>query len=153
MTPEKALVRHTGPYMLAAKAQALIDAEVAKGCDGNVLANPVALEPVFNPITMPKDILALREDRPGWILEAPPDQQDLLRHQVWLSPEQPFDWDSLELFIKQLSLVSNRVGLEITGNRDKIIITLLCHHSDEPSVVTSFLGKLKFCRLPCLDIL
>ena len=113
MTPEKALVRYTGPYMLAAKAQALIDAEVNKGCDGNVLSNPVALEPVFDPITMPKDLLTLR-DRPGWILEAPPDRQDLLRQQVWISPEQPFDWDSLELFIKQLSLVSNRVGLEIT---------------------------------------
>ena len=103
MTLEKALVTQAGPYMLAAKAQALIDAEVGKGCDRRILSNSVALEPAFNPITVPKDILALK-DRPSWIHENPPSEQDLARFQAWISPDQPFDWNCLELFLKQLLL-------------------------------------------------
>ncbi len=118
MTPEKALATYyTGQYMVAAKAQQLFDIEVGKGCDGSILPNPVALEPVFRPITGPRDIMALK-DRPAWVFEAPPKRQELVRYRVWLSPDQPFDWDCLEIFVKQLSLVSNRVGLEITGNHE-----------------------------------
>lgn len=147
MTPEKALATYyVGPYMRSAKAQVLIDAEVGKGCDGNILPNPVALEPVFHPITMTKDLMALKE-RPWWIFESPPQQQELLRYRVWLSPDQPFNWNCLELFIKQLSLVSHRIGLEITGNQKRFSITLLCHRNDVPFVTTAFLSKLKFCRL------
>ncbi|MHC4463388.1 MAG: hypothetical protein ACYS30_18425, partial [Planctomycetota bacterium] len=151
MTPEKALATYyAGPYMRSAKAQALIDAEVCKGCDGNILPNPVALEPVFHPIAVPKDILALKE-RPWWIFESPPQQQELVRYRVWLSPDQPFSWNCLELFIKQLSLASHRVGLEITGNQERFFITLLCHHNDVPTVTMAFLSKLKFCRLSVLS--
>ena len=147
MTPEKALATYyVGPYMRSAKAQVLIDAEVGKGCDGNILPNPVALEPVFRPITMTKDLMALKE-RPWWIFESPPEQQELLRYRVWLSPDQPFNWNCLELFIKQLSLVSHRMGLEITGNQERFSITLLCHRNDVPLVTTAFMSKLKFCRL------
>ena len=147
MTPEKALATYyAGQYMVSAKAQMLFDTEVGKGCDGNILPSPVALEPVFEPILVPKDIMALK-DRPGWLFESPPKQQELLRYRVWLSPDQPFNWDCMELFVKQLSLVSNRVGLEITGNEEKITFTLLCHHSDIPLVKTAFSSKLKFCKL------
>lgn len=146
MSVEESIVHYTGRYMLASKAQFLIDAEVGKGCLGNILPNPVALEPVFNPITMPRDIMALK-DRPCWVFESPPDESELVRYQVWLSAEQPFDWKCFELFIRQLSLVSNRVGLEIAGNCERIEITLLCHRSDIPVVVTAFSSKLRFCRL------
>jgi len=132
MTPEKALARYyTGQYMVSTKAQLLFDVEVGKGCDG---------------IIAPKDIMALR-GRPGWVFESPPQQQELVRHQVWLSHDQPFHWDCMELFLKQLSLVSNRVGLEITGNQERISFTMLCNRSDVPLIRTAFLSKLKFCRL------
>jgi hypothetical protein len=147
MTPEKALATYyTGQYMVAAQARMLFDIEVGKGCDGSILPNPVALEPDFRPITSPRDIMAIK-DRPAWVFETPPKRQELIRYRVWLSSDQPFDWDCLELFVKQLSLVSNRVGLEITGNQEKIDITLLCHRSDIPLVTTAFLSKLKFCKL------
>ena len=126
MNPEKALATYyAGPYMRSAKAQAIIDAEIGKGCDGNILPNPVALEPIFHPITVTRDLMALK-DRPWWIFESPPQQQDIFRYKVWLSPDQPFNWDCLELFIKQLSLVSHRVGLEITGNRKRFSIAAYC---------------------------
>lgn len=150
MSEEDAIVHYTGRYMLASKAQFLIDAEVSKGCLGNILSSPVALEPVFSPIAMPKDSMSLK-DRPCEVFETPPDEYDLIRYQVWLSPEQPFDWNCMELFIKQLSTVSNRVGLEIVGNQKKIAISLLCHKQDIPVVVTSFSSKLRFCRLSAVN--
>jgi len=146
MTLARALITQAGPYMVAAKAQALTYAEVGKGCDGRILPMPVALEPTFNPITVTKDLMAL-QDRSYWIVESPPEQQELIRYRVWLSPDQPFSWNCLELFVKQLSLVSHRVGLEITGNQERLSITLLCHRDDVPLVTTAFSSKLKFCRL------
>ena len=150
MTFGQALVTHAGPYMLAAKAQALVEAEVGKGCDGHLLPNPVALEPVFSPIIVPKDIMALK-NRSCWIYEDPPAREDLMRFRVWISPDQPFDWNCFELFLRQLCLVSNRVGLEIVGNQERIAISLLCHKQDIPVVTTAFCGKLKFCKLSPLD--
>jgi hypothetical protein len=146
MSLENALVTQAWPYMLAAKAQTLIAAEVGKGCDGDILAHPVALEPVFDPVTVPKDILVLT-DRQNRTCEEPPAEDDLIRFQVWLSPDQPFNWNDHELFLKQLSSVSHRVGLEIIGNREHATILLLCHGEDVPVVTTAFLSTLKLCRL------
>ena len=150
MSREKAIVHHAGHYMLKAKAEALFDAEGSKGCDGTIFPHPLALEPVFSPITGPRDVLTLN-DGPGWVCEHPPNRQDVIRYQVWISPEQPFDWNCFELFIRQLSLVSNRVGLEIAGNRERIAITLLCHHQDCPVVTTAFSSKLRFCKLSVVE--
>jgi len=150
MTLGQALVTRAAPYMLAEKAKALAAIEVGKGCSGDILPHPVALEPSFAPITLPKDIIAL-EDRPCWVPENQPSEQDLARYRVWISPEQPFDWNCCELLIKQLYLVSNRVGLEITGNQKGINIAMLCHKQDIPVVTTAFRGKLKLCRLSPLE--
>ena len=136
MTLARALITQAGPYMVAAKARALTYAEVGKGCDGRILPLPVALEPAFHPIMVTKDLMALQA-RPCWIFESPPQPQELLRYRVWLSPDQPFSWNCLELFVKQLSLVSHRVGLEITGNRERLSVTLLCHRNDIPLVTTT----------------
>ena len=122
MTEEKALATYyASPYMANAQARILFDFEVGKGCDGNILSNTVSLEPDFSPIATPRDIMAIK-DRPAWVFEAPPKRQELVRYRVWLSPDQPFDWNCLEIFVKQLSGVSNRVGLEITGNQKKLDI-------------------------------
>ncbi len=150
MTVGQALVTHAGPYMLAAKARALVEAEVSKGCLATVLGNPVALEPVYSQITVPKDITAL-VDRPCWIYENPPAEESIIRFRVWISPDQPFDWNCFELFLRQLCLVSNRVGLEIAGNQERIAISLICHKEDIPIVTTAFCGKLKFCKLSKLE--
>ena len=136
--------------MLAAKARALVEAEVGKGCDRNLLPNPVALEPVYSQITITKDIMALK-DRPCWIYENPPAEEYLVRFRVWMSPDQPFDWDCFELFLRQTCLVSNRVGLEIVGNQERIAVSLLCHKQDIPVVTTAFCGKFRLCKLSSLD--
>jgi hypothetical protein len=150
MTVGEALVTHAGPYMLAAKAKAIVEAEVSKGCLATVLSNPVALEPSYAPITVPKDVMALA-DRPCWICENPPAEESIARFRVWISPDQPFNWNCFELFLRQLCLVSNRVGLEICGNQKRIAVSLICHKEDIPVVTTAFCGKLKFCKLSKLD--
>ena len=71
MTIGQALVTHAGPYMLAAKAKALVEAEVSKGCEAELLPGPVALEPVFAPLAVPRDTMAL-QNRPCWVYEDPP---------------------------------------------------------------------------------
>ena len=147
MTPEQALVTYsTGSYMLNAKAQWLLDTEVCKGCEPDILLNPAALEPVFRPLYIPPGTTALK-DCPNWTYESIPDQQELARYRVWLSPDQPFNWNNLEQFVKQVSRISNRMGLEISGNQQKIQITIFCHQSDIPLIKTAFLSKLKACRL------
>lgn len=146
MSVERALVTQAGSYMLAAKARAIMAAEVNKGCEGQILSHPVALEPAFSPIMAPKDLMALQA-RPGWVHEAPPPEEDLVRYRVWISPNQPFNWNCFELFLKQLALVAYRVGLELAGNQERIVMTLLCHRADAPMVATAFRGKLRFCRL------
>jgi len=151
MSRGQALITYAGPYMLAEKARALIATEVGKGCDGTVMPNPVALEPIWTPITLPKDIMTLK-DSPSWADEAVPSTDDLVRYRVWISPEQPFDWDCCELFLRQLCMASNRIGLEISGNQDKIIISLLCYRQDIPVVTTAFYGKLKLCKLSPMNI-
>ena len=150
MSYERALVTQAGPYMLAAKTQALIDAEVGKGCNSDIISQPVALEPAFHCFRQPKDVFSVKDD-PAWLYEPVPSLKDIVRLQVWISPEQPFSWDAFELFIKQLSLVSHRVGLEIIGNQEKVTILLLCHRRDVPTVVTSFISKLNLCKLSPLQ--
>ena len=81
MSVGQALVTHSGPYMLAAKARALIEAEVSKGCLGTLRAHPVALEPAYTQMTVPKELTTLK-NRPGWINEQPPAGQDLVRFRV-----------------------------------------------------------------------
>ena len=83
MNRGQALITYAGPYMLAEKAKALIAAEVGKGCDGTVMPDPVALEPLWTPITLPMDIITLK-DGPSWASEAVPSTDDLVRYRVWI---------------------------------------------------------------------
>lgn len=144
MDYEQALVAQAGPFMMAAKARALMVREVDKGCMPVILPQPLALEPPFCPIAA-----AEMADRlpPDLIYEPIPTAGELTRYQIWISPEEPFSWNCAELFLKQLLQVSHRVGLEIIGNREKIIITILCRQSDSPIILTAFQGKFRQCKL------
>jgi len=103
-TPEEALVKMAGPYMLGARAKAVMASEIGKGCDTMILPQPVALEPPFSPIAVPRDIES-NSRLPEIIYEEAPALEDLVRLQVWISPEQEFNWDRCEMFLKQLLTV------------------------------------------------
>ena len=81
------------------------------------------------------------------IPEHPPNRDDIVRQQVWISPDQKFDWHRSELFLRQLCSVSHRVGLEISGNVEQILITILCHHADSAVVSAAFYGGFDRCEL------
>lgn len=145
MTPEQALIAQAGPYILASRTRALIENEICKGCTPLILPDTVALEPCYSPIDIRREELSPKQV--DYIFEPAPDAGDLIRHQVWVSPEWPFSWDRCELFLKQLLSVSHRVGLEMVGNHNKIAIYLLCHKEDIPILYTSFRSRIEHCAI------
>ena len=146
MSVEKAIIARARPHMLAARTKAVFDREVSKGCTPEIAAIPVALEPRFAPINQPRKLLS-EKDGADFIIEPQPQFRDLVRLQLWLSPEQPFSWLNSELFIKQLRSVSHRVGFEIVGNREKILMRFLVHLIDLPIIQTAFRGQFEQCEL------
>jgi len=143
---ERALIHQTGTHIVAAKLRSFIRAEISKGCSSNILAQPVSLEPNFNPIwtAMKKGNM---QDHSNYTLEKPVLSKNMVRQQIWISPEQKFDWNDSELFIKQLQTISFRIGFEVTGNSDKIMINFLCHKFDLPVINAAFQGVFEYCEL------
>jgi len=87
------------------------------------------------------------QDHSDYIMESLISGKDLVRRQIWISPEQKFDWNNSELFIKQLQTISFRLGFEVTGNSKKIMINFLCHRFDLPIVNAAFQGVFEYCEL------
>ncbi len=150
MTAETAILAQMRGPMLAAKAQAILLEEVVKGCERQIAPQPVALEPVFQPIGLASED-APNHGTTNWVFETPAPLEDMARLQVWVSPEQRCDWDRSERFVKLLYFVGHRVGLEILGNRHLITIRLLCHREDLPSVRTAFYSEFERCELTLAD--
>jgi len=113
---EQAMIRAARPQVLAAKAMAAIQNEVAKGCSPQLFTEPVALESPFRPVMAHRDLFAGATES-FFLPEPSPSLEDLIRFQVWTSPDQTFDWIRSELFLKHSVDVQHRVGFEILGNR------------------------------------
>jgi len=143
---EQAMLARAYPHVLAAKARAIVDREEVKGCQGDLVLQPVRLEPVYQPI--------VGVQAPGfdhcpvpWEPEAPVDENELTRLWIWISPEQKCDWNRSELFLKNLSCVHHRLALEILGNQKRIVMQILCYKEDLPVVRAAFLGQFEKCYL------
>jgi len=148
MAIEDALIKQSGQSMMAAKARALMGREKNKGCLGDLSPSPVALEPPF------RDFAGRTQDAhlDGYaFFEPSPKQEDIVRLKIWVSPDGNLDWTRSELFLKQLSNVSHRVGFEVVGNEDQIAFTILCHRDDLPIVKSAFLGEFERCTLSDSD--
>ena len=146
MSIEGALIAQAQPYMVAARAKALIGEEIIKGCQHEISSNPVSLEPGFRPLWDAKMDPAARYQHP-WTMEVPHPGEELVRLRVWISPEQKFDWNRSELFIKQLKTMSFRAGFEVAGNSGGITVSFLCHRSDLPIITAAFQGQFELCEL------
>jgi len=140
VTVEQALIAQARPYMMAARQQAILRNEVSKGCNPEIFSVPVALEPHYHPISRISELLS-DKTQVDFTAEDFPAPDDLLRLQIWLSPEWEFNWLNSELFIKQLRSVSRRIGFEIIGNNEKIQIQFLVHRCDQPIIVAAFNGQ------------
>ena len=146
MSIEKSLISRAEPRMLAAKARAIIRNEACKGCLPDISLEPVALEPLYEPMRNVKKFLAGRQHS-VWTYEAPPQEQDLVRLQIFISQEQKFDWIRSELFLKQLQSIEHRACLEVVGNEEEITISILCHRYDVPVVSAAFRGQFDQCEI------
>ena len=146
MSVEQALIAQAGPHMVASRAQAFINEEASKGCNPEILSTSVALEPAYRPLSQAAHALRGRAE-PYFIREPLPSVTDLLRMQVWLSPEERFNWLNSELFLKQLHGLSHRIGFEIVGNSRNIQLRLLAHRADLPIIQTAFKAQFEHCEL------
>jgi len=153
MSEEKAIIKMEMPLMLKARVEGFLHEENRKGCDPQLSSVPVALEPTFSTIVCSDNI----RNNPvcfETICETIPHERELSRLQIWLSPNEEHDWQRSERFLKQLSQVSNRIGFEIIGNKEKIHIGFLVHQDDIPFLDTSYRGEFERCELtetPSID--
>ena len=150
MSIERALISQAQPYMVAARAKALIREEILKGCQPDISPMPVSLEPAFQPLWDTDKDLNPRHCYP-WTMEVPPLSEEMVRLRIWISPEQEFDWIRSELFLKQLQTMSFRSGFEVVGNNKGITLTFLSHRSDLPIINAAFKGQFEACELTDMD--
>jgi hypothetical protein len=144
---EQAMIRAARPQVLAAKAMAAIQNEVAKGCSPQLSREPVALEPPFRPLVSQRDLLQSIESEEETYPPAALDKNCIRRFRIWISPDQPFNWDRSERLIRQLQAVRHRVGLEITGNQSQVAMGMSCHQDDAPILRAAFRGQFDRCEL------
>jgi hypothetical protein len=146
MSAEKEMILRAMPDMIQAEVLDYLRDEVQKGCNSRAFPFPVALEPPYSPLCN-QNKLPNRAPYADIIAEEIPQIDDLLRLQVWLSPYEEFVWLNAELFLKQLSGISHRIGFEITGNKENIHIGFLVHKDDLAVLETSCLGIFNKCEL------
>jgi len=146
MPIQKALLVQDKAYVMHAKAQRAFLAEIMKGCRPEIAPQPVALEPVYQSFLGP----VAPDDRnvsPLWMPGSPTAREDMIRLQVWISPDQECNWARSELLLKYLSHIQRRAAFEIIGNNEHIAIQLLCHRIDLPVVRAAFEGQFEQCQL------
>jgi len=148
MSIERAMISQAQPFMVAAKARDLIRAEISKGCRAEISPLPVSLEPSFTPIWLAGE--SMRTQQHG-IRDNTVFGKDWIYLQVWVSPEQEFDWNRCELFIKQLQTMRFGAGFIISGNNKGISISFFCHRIDLPVITTAFQGEYDLCELTAIE--
>lgn len=145
MAIEDALIAQARPFILSAQIRSLTGSEILKGCSAELQPFAVALEPRFCALAQLmdagvvecSDAVAAKESNP----------RDWIRLRVWISPDQPFNWHRCESFLKSLTTLSHLLGFEISGNRERIDVFLLCHCQDRPIIEAAFAGQFDCCRL------
>ena len=124
MSIQKAMILNAQPYMLTSKIKSMLENEASKGCQGTIFQNPVELEPPYCPLTTINKFEPMQHN-PQLVLPVTYTYNDLQRLQIWNSKDEKFDWNRSEYFIKQCSKAQHRLGFEIIGNVNRMILTLL----------------------------
>ena len=150
MSIERALIARSLPHTIMAKTRAIVTDEEKKGCQPDICPEPVALEPYHETIEALKERSRSLQQVPKHYLESPPDKKDLVRLQILISPDQKFDWNRSELFLKQLQFISHRAGFELVGNEEQITIAILCSRYDASMISTVFRGQFDQCEISTL---
>ncbi len=150
MSIEKAMIARAKPKILNAKLKDFVRDEVTKGCRPEISTLPVPLEPPFMPLwNLHNNSNGSRQRH--WSDDCSTSCNNLCRLQVFISPEQKFDWNQCELFIKQLKETAFRVRFEVAGNNDGITLCFFVHQIDLPIITTAFKGEFNQCKLSQID--
>lgn len=150
MSIEQALIQRAQPRLVEHKLKELIAFESHKGCISKISPFPVRLEPCFLPIS---ELNRVHINAPVgyWEPDERTDEREWARLSIWTSEDQEPDWQPLERFVKQLGLLSYRVGFEIAGNSNRIATSLLVHRRDLPVISVVFESEFEFCKLLPID--
>ena len=149
MPIENALVASAKSHIFQAKLRAGIQNEIQKGCRPDISSKPVPLEPAFEPLwqsTESQDSQNLLQ-----VTEPTDISRQYIRLRAWISPEQNFNWNSAELFLKQLQLVKQSACFEIFGNGKTITFAFLINPFDLAVVVSAFQGEFELCEITPLN--
>jgi len=149
-TPAQALVAPAGHAMIRSMGQAILARQINRGCEGTLWPEPVALEPPYMPVMAGRG-LDFQQRAVDVTYQSPPSPSEIVRYQIWISPEYAFRWDRCELFVRHLPSVSHRIALEIIGNAKQVMVNLVCHRTDVAILTTAFEGRLRECRLSLLE--
>jgi len=150
MSIEKALIAHAQPQLVVRKLRELISYESWKGCIPQICNQPVRLEPAFIPISKINNS-PVDDSLKHWEIDDPVIEKDWIRLCLWTSKEQEPDWRPLERFVKQLKLMSFRIGFEIFGNSERIVTSLLVNRQDLPIISVIFESEFEFCKLAPME--
>jgi hypothetical protein len=149
MSIEQAMILRAQPQALARRIGAAMEREVTKGCTRDLSPVPVRLEPAFAPLLAAPRIAGDVADVP-YVPASPDELATPFQLRLWISPEQTFDWNRSELWLKQLALALDRVAFQIVGNKEGIEVGILCAPQDALMIAASFEGQFNLCEiLPC----
>lgn len=145
MSVEQAMLLRAQPQALARKFAALVEREVLKGCTGHIAPVPVRLEPSFQSL-FGGDVS--QDEQPGVLIPSSTGvRQPPTYLRIWISPEQRFDWNRSELWLKQLAQTTDRIAFQIAGNSARLEMGVLCCPDDAMLVVTAFQGQFGHCEI------
>lgn len=149
MSIERQLIQRAQVFMPHNMTDDLLHEEIQKGCRPDVSAQPIALEPPYQPLAA---VAGRRRDGILHVVPAKPlAAKDLMRVQIWMSQAESFDWLRAERFLKQLTGTRHRVGFEIVGNQRDIKLMLLFARGDWPVIATAFEGEYSSSKLAPLE--
>jgi len=146
MSVEQALIARARSNVVLAHTVEIHGVEAAKGCKPAIADRPVSLEPVFQPL----DMVGYQDSRSpveAWSFERPPPANQLVRLEIWVSPDQPWKWSRSESLLKLLVAARHRMAFEVVGNAAGVASRLLCHRDDMGVIETAFVGQFERCRL------
>jgi len=140
------------PHIVLARSEAAVVREAVKVCEPLICSQPVALEPAFCPITKLTHRLS-DEAQPNWVAEKPPPEGSLVRRQIWIAKDQPWDWRRSERWLKLLApVVRHRVAFELVGNVERITVGILCHQFDAPQIESAFTSLFELSELAPAEV-
>jgi DNA helicase HerA-like ATPase len=145
MSIERSIIARSQPHVVAATAKRLIEVEASKGCEGNIVSYPVALEPKYSLTNQwIDDYQVVEADN----FSKPVPKIKLTQvYNCWLPPEHALEWFRAESFLKILKGARDRICFEIIGNSNNINFEFNITECDSDILKVAFNGECPNCEI------